>query len=118
MDENCLFCKIIKGEVPSTKVYENEDVLAFKDIHPVAPIHILVIPKKHIARITDLKEEDETLVGKMYTAINKIAKQEGFENDGFRVIGNCGDDGGQVVEHIHFHILAGKHLGEKIVQND
>ena len=113
--EDCLFCKIVKGEIPSRKVYEDADVLAFYDINPVAPIHILVIPKKHITKLTDLTEEDELLVGKIYTTINKIARQEGFAEDGYRVITNCGKNGGQEVMHIHFHILAGKELGPKIM---
>ena len=113
--EDCIFCKIIKGEIPSEKVYEDEEILAFKDIHPAAPIHILVIPKKHIAMLTDLTQEDEAIVGKIYTAINKIAEQEGFKEQGFRVIANCGKDSGQEVMHIHFHILGGKKLGDKIV---
>ena len=113
--EDCLFCKIVKGEIPSTKVYEDDDVLAFRDINPVAPVHILVIPKKHITKLTDLSVEDELLVGKIFTTINKIAVQEGFAEEGFRVITNCGENGGQVVMHIHFHVLAGKKLGPKIV---
>ena len=113
--EDCIFCKIIKGEISSEKVYETEDILAFKDINPAAPIHILVIPKKHIAKLTDLKENDELLIGKIYTAINKIAIQEGFAEQGYRVIANCGKDSGQEVMHIHFHILGGKKLGPKIV---
>ena len=113
--EDCLFCKIVKGEIPSRKVYEDADVLAFHDINPVAPIHILVIPKKHITKLTDLTEEDELLVGKIYTTINKIARQEGFAEDGYRVITNCGKNSGQEVMHIHFHILAGKELGPKIM---
>ena len=114
--EDCIFCKISKGEIPSEKVYEDEEVLAFKDIHPAAPIHILVIPKKHIAKVTDIMPEDEALVGKMYTVINKIAKEQGFAEDGFRMIINCGRDAGQEVMHLHFHILAGKKLGDKIVE--
>ncbi len=112
--EDCIFCKIINKEVPSTIVYEDEDVIAFKDIHPVTPVHILVIPKKHISSLVDLKEEDEAVIGKIYSVINKIAKQEGILNKGFRVIVNCGEDGGQVVKHIHFHLLGGKKLGVKI----
>ncbi len=112
--EDCIFCKIINKEVPSTIVYEDEDVIAFKDIHPVTPVHILVIPKKHISSLVDLKEEDEAVIGKIYTVINKIAKQEGILDKGFRVIVNCGEDGGQVVKHIHFHLLGGKKLGVKI----
>ena len=113
--EDCIFCKISKGEIPSEKVYEDEEVLAFKDIHPAAPIHILVIPKKHIAKVTDIMPEDEALVGKMHTVINKIAKEQGFAEDGFRIIINCGRDAGQEVMHLHFHILAGTKMGPKII---
>ena len=113
--ENCVFCKIIKGEISSNKVYEDEEILAFKDINPAAPIHILVIPKKHIASLVDMKEGDEILISKIYTVINKIAQDIGIDKKGFRVIVNCGEDGGQEVAHLHFHLLAGKKLGEKIV---
>ncbi len=113
--ENCLFCKIIKGEIPSNKVYEDEEILAFYDINPAAPIHILVIPKKHIDCIAHLNKEDERLIGKIYGVINKIAEEKGFKEQGFRVIVNSGEDGGQEVMHLHFHILAGRKLGEKIV---
>ena len=113
--ENCLFCKIIRGEVPSDKVYEDDEILAFKDINPAAKIHILVIPKKHITSLANLEKEDEVLVGKIYGVINKIAKEYGFIDNGYRVIVNCGEDGGQEVMHLHFHILAGEKLGEKIV---
>ena len=113
--EDCIFCKIIKGEIPSTKVYEDYEILAFNDVNPAAPIHILVISKKHISSLVDLNEEDEKLVGKIYSVINKIAEDRGFKDDGFRVIVNCGKNGGQEVMHLHFHILAGKKLGEKIV---
>lgn len=113
--EDCIFCKIIRGEIPSTKVYEDDEILAFNDVNPAAPIHILVIPKKHINSLADMKPEDEKLVGKIYRVINKIAEDKGFKNEGFRVIVNCGKNGGQEVMHLHFHILAGKKLGEKIV---
>ena len=112
---DCIFCKIIKGEIPSNKVYEDEEILAFKDINPAAPIHILVIPKKHIKSIIEIKEEDQEIIGKIYKKINEIAKEQGFDQKGFRVIVNCGEDGGQEVEHLHFHLLAGKKLGDKIV---
>lgn len=112
--EDCIFCKIIRREIPSSIVYEDSEIIAFRDVNPQAPVHILVIPKKHIASLVDLKEEDELLVGKIYTVINKIAKQEGIDKKGFRVIVNCGDDGGQEVKHLHFHILGGKKLGLKI----
>ncbi len=113
--EDCLFCKIIKGEIPSKKVYEDEDVLAFYDINPAAPIHILVIPKKHIKSLADIEEDDEKLLGKIHMVINKIAEEKGFKEEGYRVIINCGKNGGQEVMHLHFHILAGKKLGEKVV---
>ena len=113
--ENCLFCKIIKGEVPCKKIYEDEEILAFEDINPAAPIHILVIPKKHITSLAHLEKQDEAIVGKIYGVINKIAEEQGFKEDGYRVIVNCGKNGGQEVMHLHFHLLAGKKFGEKIV---
>lgn len=113
--EDCLFCKIIKGEIPSEKVYEDEEILAFKDINPAAPIHILVIPKKHITSLAHIEKEDEAIIGKIYSVINTIAEKNGFKENGYRVIVNCGKDGGQEVMHLHFHVLAGKELGEKIV---
>jgi len=112
--EDCIFCKIINREIPSTVVYEDEEIIAFKDIHPVTPVHILVIPKKHISSLVDLKEEDEAIIGKIYTVINKIAKEQGILEKGFRVVVNCGEEGGQEVKHVHFHLLGGKHLGFKI----
>ncbi len=105
--EDCLFCKIIKGEIPSKKVYEDEEILAFYDINPIQPIHILVIPKKHIESLAYLKEEDEAIIGKIYTVINKIADEMGFKQNGYRVVTNCGKDAGQEVMHLHFHVLAG-----------
>lgn len=112
--EDCIFCKIIKGEIPSEKVYEDEEILAFKDIQPAAPIHILIIPKKHIANLLEVKEESY-LISHIYQVINKIVKDLKIEEDGFRVIVNCGKDAGQEVMHVHFHLLAGKKLGAKIV---
>lgn len=113
--DDCLFCKIIKKEIPSTVVYEDDEILAFRDIHPVTPIHILVIPKKHITSLVELEKEDEAVIGKIYTVINEIAKKEGILEKGFRVIVNCGEDGGQEVKHLHFHLLGGKKLGTKVV---
>ena len=112
--EECIFCKIINRELPSTIVYEDDDVIAFKDIEPVTPVHVLVIPKKHISSLVDLNEEDEKVIGKIYTVINKIAKEQGILDKGYRVIVNCGEDGGQVVKHVHFHLLGGKKMGVKI----
>lgn len=113
--EDCIFCKIINKEIPSEIIYEDDEIISFKDINPAAPVHVLVIPKKHIEKITDLKQEDEAVIGKIYTVINKVAEKVGVAEDGFRVIANCGENGGQEVKHIHFHILGGKKLGEKIV---
>ena len=107
--ENCLFCKIINGEIPTNKVYEDDEILAFKDINPKAPVHILVIPKKHISSAKEIKEDDEALIGKIFTVINKIAKEFNLEN-GYRIVNNCGEDGGQEVMHLHFHLLGGKKL--------
>ena len=113
--DDCVFCKIIKGEIPSEKVYEDEDVIAFKDINPVTLIHILVIPKKHIESLAHMQKEDEAIVGKIYGVINKIAEEKGFKDNGYRVIVNCGKDAGQEVMHLHFHVLAGAKFGDKIV---
>lgn len=107
---DCIFCKIIKGEIPSNKVYEDDTVLAFYDINPQAPIHILVIPKKHIPSILELSKEDEKLVYHMYEVINKIAKEKQIDKTGYRVVTNCGEDAGQEVMHLHFHILGGAKL--------
>ena len=114
--EDCIFCKIINREIPSKIVYEDEKVIAFNDVNPAAPIHILVIPKKHIETLLDVKEEDSELISYIYKIINKIAKENGFAENGFRVIANCGEDSGQEVRHIHFHVLGGKKLGDKIVE--
>lgn len=113
--EDCIFCKIIKGEIPSTKVYEDDNVLAFKDINPAAPIHILVVPKQHIENVLEINEENKEIASNIFLAINKIAKQLGIDKNGFRVITNCGKDAGQEVMHLHFHILAGGKMGPKIV---
>lgn len=111
---DCIFCKIINKEIPANIAFEDDEIIAFKDIEPVAPVHILVIPKKHISSLTELTKEDEALIGKIYSVINKVAKEQGIFEKGYRVIINCGKDGGQVVKHIHFHLLGGKKLGEKI----
>jgi len=106
---DCLFCKIIAGEIPSTKVYEDDLVLAFRDIAPQAPTHILVIPKEHIASVAEINEKNSAVVSHIFEVIVKIAKEEGLTG-GYRVVSNCGDDAGQTVHHLHFHILGGKKL--------
>jgi histidine triad (HIT) family protein len=108
--EDCLFCKISKGEIPSTKVYEDEDFFAFKDIAPVAPVHVLVIPKKHIQSIAALTAEDAAIAGKMLFTIQKVAEQLGLAKDGYRVVFNTGEKAGQTVHHLHAHILGGKEM--------
>lgn len=108
--DNCIFCKIMAGEIPTTKVYEDEQCFAFKDIEPLAPQHFLVIPKQHIASAAQVEGEMEAVVGHIFGVIAKLAGEMGFEN-GFRVVTNCGKDAGQTVNHLHFHVLAGKELG-------
>ena len=111
---DCLFCKIVAGEIPSTKVYEDEFVLAFKDINPMAPVHILVIPKQHIAdSAADITPENSAAIAHIFEIIAKIAKEQGLYN-GFRVVTNSGEDALQTVSHIHFHILGGKKMQEKL----
>lgn len=112
--DNCLFCKIIEGDIPSAKVYEDEYIYAFRDINPQTPVHILVVPKEHIACANEVNESNSAYVAKCYEAIAKIAKAEGLDN-GYRVINNCGEDGGQTVMHMHFHLLGGVKLGEKMI---
>ena len=114
MNEKCLFCKIINGEIPSAKVYEDEYVYAFRDINPQAPVHILVVPKAHIGSAAEVNAENSVYVAKCYEAIAKIAAAEGLDN-GYRVINNCGEDGGQSVMHLHFHLIGGMKLSEKII---
>ena len=108
--DNCLFCKIIKGEIPSTKVYEDEYVYAFNDINPVAPVHVLVIPKEHICCADGVTEENSLYVAKVFEAIAKIAKQLDIEGK-YRVVNNCGEEAGQTVFHMHFHLIAGSSFG-------
>ncbi len=113
MANDCIFCKIVSGEIPSSKVFENESVYAFRDINPMAPVHVLVIPKTHIASADEIDAENATLVAKIFEAIPKIAAAEGLTN-GYRVITNCGEDGCQSVKHLHFHLLGGKKLPETL----
>lgn len=107
---DCIFCKIAAGEIPSTKVYEDDKVLAFKDINPLAPVHILVIPKIHIESAAEITADNSAVVAHIFEVIAKIAKEQGIDKDGFRVVSNCGENGCQSVKHLHFHILGGKKL--------
>lgn len=107
---DCLFCKIIKGEIPSTKVYEDERVYAFRDIEPQAPEHIIIVPKEHIISANDITAENSAVIGRIFEVASKISKELGFAEKGYRIVNNCGKDGGQTVGHIHFHLLAGRNL--------
>lgn len=110
---DCLFCSIVKGEIPSKKVYEDDMVYAFRDINPMAPTHVLIVPKCHIASADEITEENSRYVAHIFEVIPKIAKSEGLTN-GYRVITNCGEDGCQSVKHLHFHLLGGKKLPESM----
>ena len=107
--ENCIFCMIAEGKIPSTKVYEDETILAFRDIAPMAPTHILVIPKAHIGSVAEITAENSAVVAHIFEVIAKVAAQEGL-TEGYRVVSNCGNHAGQTVHHLHFHILGGKQL--------
>jgi histidine triad (HIT) family protein len=107
---DCIFCKIINGEIPSKKVYEDDHVVAFHDINPIAPVHILAIPKKHISSLRDIQEEDKELIGHLHLCLQKIAEEMGVAQDGFRVVTNTGKHGQQTVFHIHYHVIGGRQL--------
>ena len=107
---DCIFCKIATGEIPSDKVYEDSDVVVFKDLSPQAPVHFLAISKKHIESCNFIDESNNEIVGKIFFVISNIAKELGFSENGYRIVNNCNDDGGQTVKHLHFHILAGRSL--------
>ena len=111
--ENCLFCRIMKGEIPSEKVFENEYVYAFRDINPQAPVHVLVIPKKHFASLDDIASASDFELSACLRAISVIAAQEGLKN-GYRVVSNCGPEACQSVPHLHFHILGGAQLNDRM----
>lgn len=109
----CIFCEIIEGNIPSTKVYEDDMILAFKDINPVAPVHTVIVPKKHIESANDITDENSEYVAHIFAKIPEIAKSQGI--DSYRIINNCGEDAGQTVKHLHFHLVGGVKLGEKII---
>lgn len=108
MNPSCIFCKIAAGEIPATVVYKDEQVTAFRDIHPAAPTHVLVIPNKHIASVNEAEAEDEALLGHLFVAARKIAEMDGLQENGYRVIVNTGEHGGQTVQHLHMHVLGGQ----------
>lgn len=108
MSDDCLFCKIIAGEIPSNKVYSDDYVYAFEDINPAAPHHVLIIPRKHLSSVAEAKAEDESLMGKLLLSANRIAEELELTEKGFRYVINTGEDGGQTVSHLHLHILGGR----------
>ena len=108
MQSDCLFCRIIRGEIPSQKVYEDEYVYAFRDINPIAPVHVLIVPKEHMTDALCLTGETSAVAAHVFAAAAAIARQEGLADKGFRVVTNCGEDAGQTVPHLHFHLLGGK----------
>jgi histidine triad (HIT) family protein len=112
--EDCLFCKIVKGEIPSSKVYEDERVLAFDDISPAAPVHVIVIPKEHIPTYMDVRAGQMEHITAMTTAVQSIARIKGIDESGFRTVVNCNKDGGQIIFHLHMHVLGGKKLEERM----
>lgn len=105
---NCIFCKIANKEIQSDIVYENESIVAFKDSNPQAPVHVLVIPKRHISSINEIEENDIDLIGQIHLVIKNIAKDLEIDEEGYRIVNNCGEDGGQTVPHLHFHLLASR----------
>jgi histidine triad (HIT) family protein len=109
-DKDCIFCKIAAGKIPSSKVYEDRQVMAFRDIHPQAPVHILIIPRKHYAALNEMTDKEEALLGHMTLTARNIAAAQGVAQSGYRVTINCGPDGGQVVQHVHLHLLGGRNL--------
>lgn len=111
MAESCLFCRIVAGEIPASKVYEDDTLVAFNDINPQAPMHVLVIPRAHVPTLNDLSEENDALVGRMVRRAAAIAAQRGFAGGGYRTVFNCNADAGQTVFHIHLHVIGGRRLG-------
>lgn len=107
---DCLFCKIISGEIPSDKVYEDDSVYAFNDIAPEAPVHVLIVPKEHISSANEITEENAQVVSKIFMAAKNIAHEKNIAKDGYRIVNNCGENGGQTVKHLHFHLLGGRGL--------
>ena len=108
--ENCLFCKIDRGEIPAEKVFDGDKIFAIKDINPQAPVHLLIIPKEHKATLLDIEESDQELIGSIFSVANQLAKERSLDESGFRVVANCGAGAGQSVFHIHYHLLGGRAL--------
>lgn len=111
---DCLFCKIVKGEIPCSKVYENDQVLAFDDIHPMAPVHVVIIPKKHISTLMDINSQNLSIAGDLISAAQEVARIKGIAESGFRIAINCNADGGQIIFHLHMHVLGGRKLEDPL----
>jgi histidine triad (HIT) family protein len=111
---DCIFCKIASGAIPADKVYSDDEFVAFRDVHPQAPVHIVIIPRRHIQSVNDLKDSDQTLAGKMMLIARNVAEKEGVAKSGYRLSINCGSDGTQEVQHIHMHVLGGKLLSGQL----
>ncbi|MBA7615913.1 Purine nucleoside phosphoramidase [subsurface metagenome] len=107
---DCIFCQIVAGKIPADILYQDEEVIAFRDINPLAPTHLLIIPKKHISSLVRLSEAESSLIGDMVNAANQLAKREGISESGYRLVINCGEQGGQLVPHLHMHLLGGRQL--------
>lgn len=112
---DCIFCKIVKGEIPAKVVYEDEKIIAFEDINKAAPVHVLTIPKEHIECVLDINESNKDIIADLHIAVGKIAQMQGVDQSGFRLINNCGKDAEQTVKHLHYHIIGGRHLGTEII---
>jgi len=108
---NCIFCQIVAGDLPSDTLYQDEEIIAFRDINPMAPTHVLIIPKKHIPSLIQLSDAETPIIGHMTKVANQLAKQEGISEKGYRLVISCGEEGGQVVPHLHMHLLGGRNLG-------
>ena len=111
---DCIFCKIVAGEIPSDTLYRDEQVVALRDINPQAPVHVLVIPREHIAFLSDVTEEQSGLLGRMAAVANQLAKSEGIAEKGYRIVVNCGEQGGQLVAHLHMHLVGGRQLSGRL----
>lgn len=109
--DDCLFCKILDGEIPAELIYESDTAVAFRDVNPQAPTHVLVIPRKHISTINDIEQDDQEIIGSLYTAAQEVAAKEGVADNGYRTVMNCGEGAGQTVFHIHLHVLGGRQMG-------
>ena len=112
--DNCIFCKIINGQAPATILYKDEEITAFQDIHPVSPTHILIVPNKHIASVNEVRPEDEPVMGRLFSIARELAKKEGIDENGYRLIVNTGAHGGQVVYHLHMHLMGGQRMRHPI----